>query len=99
MPSRQRLHEDDADEGIHVGALSVDSKGPAVVRRFIDQKGYTFPVAMAGADLQTAYGGIRSIPTTFIIGPDGKVAEQMVGAHPMADYLAAARRAQTPGEG
>ncbi len=99
MPYLQKIHEDYAEEGIRVVALSVDRKGPAVVRQFIDQSGYTFPVAMAGAELQKAYGGIRSIPTTFIIGPDGQVAEQMVGAHPMNDYLAAARRAKIPAEG
>ena len=90
-----KWRKDYADEGIRVVALSVDRKGPAVVKRFVDQHGYTFPVAMAGGQLQAAYGGIRSIPTTFIIGPDGEVAEQMVGAHPMKDYLEAARRAKS----
>ena len=94
MPYLQKIHDDYAEEGIRVVALSVDRQGPSIVNRFIDKYGYTFPVAMAGADLQRAYGGIRSIPTTFIIGPDGTVAEQMLGAHPLNDYLAAARRAK-----
>ncbi len=99
MPYLQKIHDDYAEEGIRVVALSVDRQGPSVVRSFIDKFGYTFPVAMAGAALQGAYGGVRSIPTTFIIGPDGTVAEKMVGAHPLKDYLAAARRAKEAAQG
>ena len=97
MPYLQKIHEDHADEGIRVVALSVDRQGEGVVRKFIDKYGYTFPVAMASAALQTSYGGIQSIPTTFIIGPDGRVAERMIGAHPLEEYLEAARRARTGG--
>ncbi|MBU1072950.1 TlpA family protein disulfide reductase, partial [bacterium] len=99
MPYLQKIHDGHADEGIRVVALSVDQKSPSSVRQFLDKYGYTFPVAMAGVDLQSAYGGISSIPTTFIIGPDGAVKERMVGAHPLDDYLAAARRAKQAATG
>jgi len=92
MPHLQKIHEDHAEEGIRVVALSVDRPNPTPERDFIAKHGYTFPVAMATSEVQRAYGGIRSIPTTFIVGPDGAVKERLVGVHSLEDYLAAARR-------
>ncbi len=94
MPHLQQIHDEFADEDISVIALSVDRAGPDTVKAFIDQNKYTFPVAMADANLVRAFGGVPSIPTTFIIAPDGSIAEKMVGIHTKADYLAAVEKAK-----
>jgi thiol-disulfide isomerase/thioredoxin len=100
MPHLQQIHEEFAEKDVRVIALSVDRAGPATVKTFIAKHKYTFPVAMADANLVRAYGGVPSIPTTFIIAPDGSIAEKMVGVHSKADYLAAVAKAKTvSGEG
>ena len=99
MPHLQAIHEEYADKGVRVVALSVDQAGPDTVRKFIEQNGYTFPVAMASRELAEAYGGVASIPTTFIIGPDGAIAHKMVGVHPKAEYLAAVEKAKSAAGG
>ncbi len=95
MPHLEKIHREYADQGIRVIALSVDRGAPDLVKAFVGKNQYTFPVGMATAGIVRAYGGVPSIPTTFIVGPDGTIAEKMVGAHPMEEYLAAAKRAQT----
>jgi len=95
MPHLQKIHETYADQDVRVIALSVDRAGPATVKAFIAKNKYTFPVAMADANLVRAYGGVPSIPTTFIIAPDGSIAEKMVGVHSEADYLAAVKKAKS----
>lgn len=98
MPGLQKLHEEYGTKGLRVLAFSVDQKGEAVVRPFIEQNGYTFPVALADEATRRAYGGIQSIPTTVIIRPDGTVYDLMVGAHPYEAYekaFLAARAGET----
>ncbi len=99
MPHLQSIHDELADQGVRVIALSVDRKGPDVVKQFIARHGYTFPVAMANMELVKAYGGVPSIPTTFVMAPDGTISEKMVGVHSKADYLAAVERARAKAEG
>lgn len=99
MPHLQSIHAEYADKGVRVIGLSVDQAGPDTVKSFIAKNGYTFPVAMATADLVKAYGGVPSIPTTFIIAPDGSISEKLVGVHGKADYLAAIKTARAKTDG
>ncbi|MFS8570521.1 MAG: TlpA disulfide reductase family protein [Thermaerobacter sp.] len=48
MPGFQRVYEDRRDDGFVVLGLSMDATGVASVREFLDERGITFPVAMAG---------------------------------------------------
>ena len=86
MPSLQKINDTYGGQDVTVIALSVDQKGLAVVEPYIADKGYTFAVAMADQKTRMAYGGISSIPTTFVIGPDGTVQATLVGAHRYEDY-------------
>jgi len=99
MPHLQKLHDNYMSQGVTVLALSVDQKGPAVVRPFIKQNGFTFPVAMADEKSASAFGNFSSIPTTVIVRPDGRVHTTLTGVHPYEEYVAAvqAARAAVPG--
>ena len=94
MPSLQEMHDEMADKGVRIVALSTDRKGASVVGPFIAEHGYTFPVALMNQQAFNVFGEVSSIPTTFIIKGDGSIAEKMVGAHPKKDYLAAIERAR-----
>ncbi|MBN2753292.1 MAG: TlpA family protein disulfide reductase [Candidatus Goldbacteria bacterium] len=52
------------------------------VKAFASQYGINYPIALADRDTATTYGGIRGIPTTFVIDKKGNVVRQYVGYRP-----------------
>ncbi|GAB3199636.1 thiol-disulfide isomerase/thioredoxin [Pontibacter aydingkolensis] len=82
MPNIQKLYEKVGSDKIAFVMLSVDEGGVEKVKKFIDKKGFTFPVYMpAGPMPQEFYS--NAIPTTFIISPEGEIVAKQEG---MADY-------------
>lgn len=81
MPYIQKLYEDVADEGIEFIAITTDDD-PDVARRFIDEKGYTFPVYRVSGPMPELYRS-PTLPTTWVISPEGKLATVHAG---MANY-------------
>lgn len=62
-----------------VVGVSIDDGGTHAVKRFADDLGIKFKVAMADERVLDAYGPIRSIPTTFFINRRGEIARRVVG--------------------
>ncbi|MDX5345974.1 MAG: TlpA family protein disulfide reductase [Hymenobacteraceae bacterium] len=82
MPGIQSLYNKVNSDKIAFVMLSVDEGGPAKVKRFIERKNYTFPVYLPAGQLPQEFYS-SSIPTTFIISPDGKIVTRHEG---MANY-------------
>ncbi|MFD2513282.1 TlpA disulfide reductase family protein [Pontibacter locisalis] len=82
MPNIQKLYDKVGSDKIAFVMLSVDEAGMEKVKRFIDKKGYTFPVYMPAGQLPQEFYS-NAIPTTFIISPEGKIVAKQEG---MADY-------------
>jgi len=79
MPALQSLHEDRAEEGVVVLGLSTDVGGPGKISEFLAERGITYQVGRASRSHREAFGGIRGIPTTFIIDKAGMVRHRVVG--------------------
>jgi hypothetical protein len=80
MPSLDRLQARLGDR-VRVLAISEDRKGPEVVDPFLgklDVKAMTIYLD-PGARAQQAFG-IRGLPTTFLIDPDGALRGKVEGA-------------------
>lgn len=81
MPSLQRLAARLSNERFAVIAVSQDKGGMAVAKPFLDKLGvrelsvYSDPTGR----LSREYGG-RGMPTTFIIGKDGKLIARLEGS-------------------
>jgi len=63
-----------------IGIATSDEKYK--VDSFIKNFKINYPVAMADEKIANDYGGIRGLPTTFIIDKDGNIREQFVGYRP-----------------
>ncbi len=65
---------------VEILGISLDQQGASVVGPFVKAQGITYPVAM-GQDgaLANAYGGVRGIPTTFVIDQQGQIYKKYVG--------------------
>ena len=66
-------------KGLEVIGISLDRGGTEPVRRFVDTNGINYPILMGDQKVTRDYGGIRSIPTTFIIDRQGRITEKFVG--------------------
>ncbi len=79
MLSMQKMY-DQADKDIfEMLAVNVGQQ-KSVVTDFLEDKDYTFPVLLDLNGRIAAQYGLRAFPTTFIIDPDGNVADKIVGA-------------------
>lgn len=74
-------------KGLVVLGLSVD-KTAAAPTSFAAANGINYPVMMADAAVQAAYGGIRGIPTTFVVGRKGYIYKKYVGGVDAATFEA-----------
>lgn len=81
MPNIQGLYDKIENENIAFIMLSTD-KNQTKAEDFINKKGYTFPVFMAASRIPQMFR-VPSIPTTFVISPEGKVVSKKIG---MANY-------------
>lgn len=81
IPAFKELYDQYKGKGLEILGLSVDQDGEAAVRPFAQQNGINYPLAIADQALTEAYGGIRGIPTTFLIDKQGRIAQKYVGGH------------------
>ncbi len=79
VPGFIELQETYGGKGLRVVGLSVDQKGAGVVEAFVEETGINYSVLMADQETVEAFGGIRSIPTTFIIDREGRIASKHIG--------------------
>ncbi len=79
MPSIQKLYESVDKEKVVFVMLALDSEETrSKVSKYIDDKGFTFPVYVPYEYLPKQLQ-VRTIPTTFIIGKDGKIKTKKTG--------------------
>ncbi len=79
MPEVQKLHEQYGKQGVVVLGISTWESGDPVA--LMKEKGYTYPLLLNGDEVAETYG-INGIPTTFVIGRDGKILYGQVGNIP-----------------
>ncbi len=61
------------DRGFAVLGVSLDDDGWKSVRPYLAEKKMDYPVMVGNDQVSQSYGGIDSLPTTFIIDRDGRI--------------------------
>ena len=79
IPGFIRLKSKYSPQGFEIIGISVDRDRSAVVN-FAKEKKINYPIVFADSRVQSDYGGIRGIPTTFIIDRQGRIRDKVVGA-------------------
>jgi peroxiredoxin len=64
----------------------MDEEGWQTVRPFIAAHNMNYRVALATDQVARRYGGIGSLPTTFIIDQEGRIAAVHIGLVSKTDY-------------
>lgn len=84
VPDMIELQNEYEQKGFTFIGVTVD-EDLTKARQFVDDFGINFPVLVADQQMINAYsdhvqGGLRSIPTSFVISADGTISSVLVGA-------------------
>ncbi len=78
IPDLVKLQDQYKDHLVIIGVLSEDAPGPHVSRFAADYK-INYPIVPETKELAAAFPGIYALPTTFMVGPDGKMMQKHIG--------------------
>jgi peroxiredoxin len=78
MPSIQRLRDRLSEKAFAVLAVNVDEPD-ARVRRYLEETRLDLPVLLDPNKTVTRAWGVRVMPTTFVVGPDGRIRYRLLG--------------------
>jgi peroxiredoxin len=79
IPRFVELQNKYGDQGLQVIGISMDD-GPGPVRDFYQRFKMNYPVAMGNARTGELYGGVLGLPIAFLIGRDGRIEAEHMGA-------------------
>lgn len=92
MPLLKAMAERHKSAGLIVLGLSVDRASPETVAQWLRERGITYPVAIIGRDVETAFGGVQGYPTSVLLDRTGQVRYKVLGPLGMASTEPAVRR-------
>ncbi len=90
IPDLVELKNEYKDKGVEIVGISIDeftrdTKGEVIP--FIKEYKINYPIVYGTINITQLYGGIRSVPTSFVIDKEGKVISQYVGLVPKSNYV------------
>jgi peroxiredoxin len=74
------------DKGFAVVGVSLDEDGWEAVRPYLEASKINYRVVVGNDSMAQTYGGVDSLPTTFLIDRDGRIASTHIGLVPKSDY-------------
>jgi len=75
------------NQGFEVLGIAMDDDGWAAVKPYIAEHKMNYRVVLGDDAVANLYGGIDSLPTTFVINREGKVVDTHVGLIGKDDYI------------
>ncbi len=82
IPDFVRLYEGLKDKGLEIIGVSLDQEGEAVLRPFIKHYAISYPIVLGTSKVTLDYGGIKGVPTTFLIDRNGIISNYFAGVRP-----------------
>ncbi len=79
MPALEELYEQYRDQGLVILAVDME-EDLRLVRRWIDQGGYTFTFVLDSEGEQVKRYNINASPTSYFVGRDGVIRDLKLGA-------------------
>ena len=92
IPDFVELYEKYKDEGLVIIGVSLDRGDSRSVKQFSKNYKINYPIVLGNVTVTQDYGGVRAIPTTFIIDRKGNVKEKYVGYQPRATFENAVKK-------
>jgi len=88
IPWMIAFQEKYADKGFTLLGVAMDDEGKSVVAPFVQksqfdvdgkQKTMNYPIVLGNDDLSSKFGGLIGLPTTVVVGRDGKIHKRFIG--------------------
>lgn len=79
LPALGRLYESLQDKGFVLVGMTVDEGSVEVVARAVARFNLPYPVGLAGPESQSLYGGVRVVPTKFLLDREGNIRQHYEG--------------------
>jgi len=82
IPALNGLYRELEGQGFSLVGFSVDLGDAQAVRAAISSLGVVYPTGLAGDAVQRSFGGIRAVPSKFLIDKSGAIRKQYQGVVP-----------------
>jgi cytochrome c biogenesis protein CcmG/thiol:disulfide interchange protein DsbE len=79
MPRLAKEYAQNRSKGLEIVGISMDDAGEDVVARFVRLNRIGYAIARGNAAVAAAYGGVRLLPQTFVVGRDGRIVTRIEG--------------------
>lgn len=94
LPDLVKLRNELGPKGFEIIGINVNEQAPGGgsvidhVNSFAQKNGLAYPLVIADDEqtLESAYGGIRGVPTTFVVNRKGEIINTMVGGRDEATF-------------
>lgn len=86
IPWFQEFEKKYKDQGFAVLGVSLDSDGWDSVKPYIKERNVTYRMVIGTESMSAMYGGVGSLPTTFMIDREGKIAAIHTGIESKSTY-------------
>ena len=86
IPWFEEFQQAYASRGFTVIGISMDEDGWKVVRPYMEAGRINYRIAIGDGALAKKYGGVTSLPETFLIDREGRIAGRHVGIVSKSDY-------------
>ena len=86
IPGYDALQKKYGADGLVVIGVVYDAEPLATIQKSVAENKISYRVALGNDEIETAFGGMDSIPTTFLIDRDGILRDRKVGSVAEADY-------------
>lgn len=86
IPALIRLHEKYQGRAFQVVSINVDEPGALAKAKDLAAKyGINYPTLIGSQETMRDFGGVNALPTSFLIGKDGRIREKMMGLRSEAE--------------
>lgn len=81
MPQIERLSRKYGPRGFHAVGIALESGGAAEIRDFLDKGKFDLSYTLLVGDdaVGDGFGGVEIVPTTFLVGADGRILSRHLG--------------------
>jgi thiol-disulfide isomerase/thioredoxin len=86
IPWFEEFQRNYARQGLSVIGISMDEDGWKVVRPYMESAKINYRIAIGDDALAQKFGGVTSLPETFLVDRNGRIAGRHVGVVSKSDY-------------